>query len=176
MFSLFHFLFELVKIAALSAIYSALILLMKSIFFKTADAQVMNKRNFWLVFKITYSLLFFFSFTYYGNHGLGDEYAIPIGRGQTINQVDEFAYFSPNSSGSQIQIDRFIVKGDFLCANSEKQYFVYNLNYNKVTQFNSETSYETYAANNQLPPLNTFKKYNDCYNDYWNGWRFWLLP
>jgi hypothetical protein len=75
-----HFIFELFKVAMLSCIYTGFIFLGRLMFLQIKKRKTEFR---WSKFKqvpiIIYVLLFVFSFTYYGDHGLGDSYSIPLG-------------------------------------------------------------------------------------------------
>ena len=110
MFTLFHFGFELIKIAILAAIYALVIFLLRFIFLKFKKSINSKNYKFGNVYSLIIGLLFIFSFTYYGDHGLGDEANIPLGHGQIMQCSDEFAYFVPDGATNQIHIDSFLVK------------------------------------------------------------------
>jgi len=78
-----HFLFELIKIALLSAVYGSIIFFMVRWAY---SSKVKNAKPTWQrCFSIIYVILFIFMFTYWGNHGLGDESFIPIPHHRLVN-------------------------------------------------------------------------------------------
>jgi hypothetical protein len=173
MFAAFHFGFEIFKIALQAAVYSLVLMLFISIIIKTTENRRLNIKFETVYFGIA-GLLFIFSFTYYGNHGLGDEANIPIGHAKTINSSDGYAYL--NMERTQISIDSFLVRNDHLCFASKNDYYDYQLPSGKYVKYSSRQEYEAYAKKNHLPLVNDFKTFYPQYDAYWNGWRFWLLP
>lgn len=172
-----HFIFELFKIAMLSCIYTGLFFLGRLIFLqiKKRDTEF-RWGKFKQVHIIIYVLLFIFSFTYYGDHGLGDSYSIPLGRWETMEAGDLYAYFIPKGTSNQIPVNAYTVKDGNLCADIEDGYMVYNLKTKKVSKFGATRQYSAYALTHDLPEVDQFLKFEQQYNSYWNGWRFWLLP
>lgn len=123
------------------------------------------------------SLLFIFSFTYYGNHGLGDDSYIPLGHGEVMSAGDLTSYFEPNIPKSeQIYVNSYEISHDILCAKSDSFYFVYPLQTKKISRFKSEKDYHKFAVKTDLPTADQFKDFLTQYDQYWSGWRFWLLP
>lgn len=49
--------------------------------------------NYRMIYFIIASTLLLFSFTYYGNHGLGDDSNLPLGYGKVMRAIDGHAYF-----------------------------------------------------------------------------------
>ena len=139
-----------------------------------------NSRPKYLKFKTIYlsiyCILLVFSFTYYGDHGLGDEANIPLGYYKTMNSSDGYAYFESGLPEGQINVDRFLVKNDNLCMISRNQFFVYQLHSSEMKKFANEDLYNQYALANNLPAANKLQNFWYQYTGYWNGWRFWLLP
>jgi hypothetical protein len=176
MFALFHFGFELVKIAALSAIYSSLIYLLLSRLLKNRLPGHLSSIRFKSLFLWIAGLLLIFLFSYYGNHGLGDEANIPLGHFKTMESIDEHVFFRPAGSNNQMEIDSFLVKSDKLCMVSEDGICVYNLATNELKTFPGRSSYEQYALEKGLPTISQFQKFEPQYTEYWNTWRFWVLP
>ena len=172
-----HFLFEILKIVLLGLIYTTIFFLAWAIISKLRGKNVDFKwYKFLVVYKVLAAVLFIFSFTYYGNHGLGDDSYIPLGHGETMSQGDSFAYFVPDGKLNQIHIDTYLVKEDHLCASVDSGYMVYNLKNKRLNNFNTELLYNTYASAHNLPATNQFREFEPQYADYWGGWRFWMLP
>jgi energy-coupling factor transporter transmembrane protein EcfT len=173
-----HFVFEIVKIAILAFIYSGIIFLFPLIFKKPAKSKTrFNWRRFLLVYKIIAALLFVFPFTYYGNHGFGDEEVIPLGHGEKIRAGDDNTYFeSDDNKSGRININTYQVKDDILCASTNSGLFVYRLGTKQIDKFADEQAYNTFALARNLPPSKQFLDFETQYNNYWGGWRFWMLP
>jgi hypothetical protein len=123
---------------------------------------------------ISYAVLFIFMFTYWGNHGLGDDSYIPIGHCKVVNQSDEFNYLE-NDSGKQLNIKDFAFDKDYLYAelqnNPQYHYVLWDLKSDQWRFYKTQISLEK-ATGKSI----TFKDFRVYYKDYWNGWRFWLLP
>jgi hypothetical protein len=119
--------------------------------------------------------MFIFSFTYYGDHGLGDEANIPLGHWKSMNSSDGYAYFYLKSN-NQINVDSFLVRNDHLCFASGNTYYDYQLASGKWDRYNSKHEYEIHATAYHLPQVNKFETFYPQYAAYWNGWRFWFLP
>lgn len=190
MFALFGLAFEFIKISILSTIYSLLVLFLGRL------TKFIKRNN--ILYRATKSVIRFclivgpfifiglcaFSFTYYGNHGLGDSVRIPVGHGQVINNVDDrFTWFDTASDG-QVAISNYIVRENKIFANgvnedenpSDSLYIVYDLVIKKLIRFKTKQQYSDYAEKNNYPSINEFYDFGKHYDEYWNGWRFWLLP
>jgi len=175
MFALFHFFFDLFKIAIQAAVYSAILwalVLVLTIIFSVRKPKLSLYRRMYFLMAGT---LFAFSFTYYGEHGLGDESQIPLGHWREMNASDGYAYFNLKS-GTQIPVDSFLVRSDHLHMASNGVFYDYQLSSGKWTQFSDKKVYEHYGLMHRLPSIKEFKTFWVQYNLYWNGWRFWLLP
>ena len=177
MFVLAHLLFELIKIGILSFIYTTICLLICELVLKFKNGiSGFIRSKFWLIYKVIYGLLFVFSFTYYGDHGLGDESFIPLGHWETMRLSDTFAYFNPNGKSDQIAVNTFQVKDNILCASVDSGYMVYNLKNKEMRNFKTDMLYNIYASKHNLPRNGQFYDFFSHYKDYWMGWRFWVLP
>ena len=184
---LFHFIFELVKIAILASIYALILLFIfrqinKSNSESWFQKATSNKKRFWFITGAIISfLLFGWMFTYWGNHGLGDSARIPIGNNKEIEQINgTWSFISPNGHEfEKYSIHSYAVSGDF-CAGRTKanaeQYFIWNLETNNIETVNTIKEYEMKANDLNLPPINEFVEFWDGYKNYWSGWRLWLLP
>lgn len=173
MSALFHFGFELFKIAALSAVYAFLVYSVASIL----GSKKGGMSVFFRYFIIIAVILFVFQFTYYGNHGLGDNSILPIGHGKTVRQGDDWAYFTPAGRGAgQIHVNSFAVRNSNLCASTDDGFFFYNLAEDKMSKFASKGIYNSFASVHNLPSTGQFQDFNTQYAAYWNGWRFWTMP
>jgi hypothetical protein len=126
-------------------------------------------------------VLFTFSFTYWGEHGLGDYARIPLGNGEAMQEINGMeAYFEADVplklSSDQPFIDSFQVTDDVLCGQAnDKTFFTYDLVTKQQRHFDDAHEYATYAAQHSLPAVSEFKSFSSHYSRYWGGWRFWLL-
>jgi hypothetical protein len=109
-----HFLFELVKIAILSICYAGLMMLIGRMLFNRVYLK------FGRVFCSIYAALFIFMFTYYGDHGLGDESKIPIGHWEIVEAGDGYAYFEGAGTKGQVTLDSYLVSNETLCAQNDE--------------------------------------------------------
>lgn len=190
---LFHFIFQLIKIGILASIYSFLligvILLIRSFNPNTFLNKVKaKKKKYWFSFGFLISIgLFIFSFTYWGNHGLGDGPIIPIGHWKTIENTNwnEYGYLKEQktSNGINIETTKFKVKNNKLCGNLkswfynyEHAFFVLDLKTDKITEFKTTSNFNKYAENNKLPKSNELLSFRENYNNHWSGIRLLLLP
>jgi len=189
----FHFIFQLIKIGILASIYSFILIGILLIigkfkptdFIKKVKADK-KKYRFYLGFLISIGL-FIFSFTYWGNHGLGDGPMIPIGHYKTIENTDwtEYGYLKGHrtNDGIDIETTQFKVTDDKLCGNLkswfyefENTYFVLDLKTNEMTEFKTESEFNEYAENNKLPNSDELLSFEENYRNHWSGIRFLLLP
>jgi len=173
MFALFHFVFEIFKIALQAAFYSSIVLFL--ILNRISVINRLGEIKFKTTFFTIAGLMFLFSFTYYGDHGLGDDANLPLGHGETMNSSDGYAYFYLKPD-TQINIDSFLVCNEHLCFASKNSYYDYQLGSGKWDKFNSRKDYDSYSSAHNLPRVNEFKTFYPQYDAYWNGWRFWFLP
>ncbi|RYY33314.1 MAG: hypothetical protein EOP46_16785 [Sphingobacteriaceae bacterium] len=171
MFTLFHFIFQLCKIAVQAAIYTGLLLF----FIKQASNRRLRLIKFKPVYFSISALMLVFSFTYYGDHGLGDLAKIPLGYGKTMMSIDEYAFFEIDRE-NEIDVDSFLVRDNHLYFTSGNFLYDYNLPSGKWKKYDSRRDYEIYASAHHVQQISDFKTFNYQYSDYWDGWRFWLLP
>ena len=190
---LFHFIFQLIKIGILASIYSTIIIGFLLIIGKFKSTEYLNKiktqkMKSWFSFGFLISIgLFIFSFTYWGNHGLGDGPMIPIGHWETIENTNwnEYGYLKgqKTSDGHDIETTKFKVSNEKLCGNLkswfykfENSYFVLDLKTDKMIEFKTESEFNEYAGNNQLPKSNELLTFGENYRNHWSGIRFLFLP
>ena len=190
---LFHFIFQLIKIGILASIYSIILIGILLIIGKFKPTEFIKKvkaekKKYWFSFGFLISIgLFIFSFTYWGNHGLGDGPMIPIGHWETIENTNwtEYGYLKGQKTrdGIDIETTQFKVTNDKLCGNLkswfydfENTYFVLDLRTDEITEFKTESEFNEYAENNKLPNSNELLSFEENYRNHWNGIRFLLLP
>ncbi len=188
---LFHFLFELVKIAILAAIYAALITLLLGALGKYKpgswfDRIAKKKMRLWFMSGLTIScVLFVFMFSYWGNHGLGDSAKIPIGNGKTVDQINGMTFITPAGYEMEtLDIHEFTTTDGFLFAKISsnrpaavnKEIAIWNLKTNQVEFLDHYSDLEILKTKNNMQAELTFQDFQGHYSKYWNGWRFWLLP
>ena len=146
MFALFHFGFELMKIAVLAAVYAALVYILKFIWGEIDKSSRLRHLKFRSIYFSIAGLLLVFSFTCYGDHGLGDEANIPLSHWKTMNSGDGYAYFNTAVKGyGQINVDSFLVRNDHLCMASDSLVFDYQLKTSELKKFTNSKLYEAYA-------------------------------
>lgn len=177
MTTLFHFLFVVIKSYILALVYTPIIWFLWVLILKAQKKYTGFKwSKAFAVYAIVGLLLIVFSFTYYGNHGLGDESRIPLGQGETMKEGDQFAYFTPKGTSKQVHVKSYVLKGDNLCMSVDSGYKVYNLRTKGVVNFSDEPMYNAFAVSYGLPLSRHLKDFRSQYDEYWSGWRFWLLP
>src|ERR1700759_794441 len=113
--ALFHLIFELFKIAILSTVYSGGVLLVLRVIKHLNNTTYLDGIRFKRLYFSIYGILFVFSFTYFGDHGLGDEACLPLGHFEVMNSTDGYAYFTPAGTSEQISVDSFKVANGALC-------------------------------------------------------------
>jgi hypothetical protein len=197
---LFHLLFELAKICVLACVYASLFLLILRLAASIKpkgwwDIISVNKIRFWFRSGFLMSVaLFLFMFTYYGDHGLGDNARIPIGHMRAVHQADSYYTYLQNSEGGQLRIVKFKVENNNLYAETqqnfktednnaetqykfnadEKEFVIWNLQTDKWKSY--KTKKEFINSANNIPDPDSYKFFSEIYSQYWYGWRFWLLP
>ena len=82
-----------------------------------------------------------------------------------------------------IEIDKFKVTDNFVFGfikngneNYDGSYFIYNLKNNSIKTFGEESDYINFLRNEKLEEKPEYNDFSYYYAEYWNGWRFWLLP
>ena len=190
---LFHFVFQLIKIGILASIYASIligILLIIGKFKKTEYLERIKSEKIksWFSFGFLISIgLFIFSFTYWGNHGLGDGPMIPIGHWETIENTNwtEYGYLQgqKTSDENEIETTKFKVRNHKLCGNLKSSfynyqnlYFVLDLKTDKMSEFKTKSEFNEYAQNNNLPKASELLSFEKNYRNRWGGIRFMLLP
>ncbi len=186
MFTLIHFMFMLFKIALLATAYATLTFFFLYIIVKKIDVRLIkkwmvNKFRTWCLIEFIYSVaLFIFSFTYWGNHGLGDSSRVPVGFGQAIHNGDgDWTYFYPDQQKpfEQKRISNFLIsKGKLLAEKGNGEFLIYDLQSSELIELENSKDYHKYALEKGLPTSNYFKDFFSHYKSYWNGWRLYLLP
>lgn len=190
---LFHFIFELIKISILGSIYATLTLLTFELIGRYKqdswfDRVSQKKLRFWFLSGLVISVgLFFYMFTYSGDHGLGDSPKIPIGHGIVVENTNwtEYGYLKGIKTSDKIDIEmtKFIVVDNMLIGNLdswfygfENSYFVYNLKNKEIQEFKTKAEFDTFVKENNLPTSEELLTFEENYRKHWSGWRFWLLP
>jgi hypothetical protein len=190
---LFHFIFELIKISILGCIYATLTLLTFKLIGRYKPdswfARVSKKKlRLWFLSGLILSVgLFFYMFTYYGDHGLGDGPKIPIGHGIVVDNTNwnEYGYIKGIKTSDKIDIEmtKFIVVDNKLIGNLDSwfydfqnSYFIYDLKTKEMNEFKTKAEFDTFTKENKLPTSDGLLTFEDNYRKHWGGWRFWLLP
>ncbi|WP_231427240.1 MULTISPECIES: hypothetical protein [Pedobacter] len=121
-------------------------------------------------------------FSYYGNHGLGDSSRIPIAHHNVLYQIDSSAYIE-GERGNTFNIGDFVVTDDFVYGTLDRlpedrktAYFVFDLKLSRIENFENETAFNAYLISKGLNKNVKYQDFSYYYNQYWNGWRFFLLP
>lgn len=191
--------FRVLKIMLLSSAYTSIVLLVASFIAKRTKSQWLSNRmnhkirNGLLLHFLISIALFYYSFTYWQDTGLGDNPSLPIGYGQRIYCPDfAFTMFFPDLNKTEwnqdeLGINKFMVQDSMLCAevshnfsNSPKyDFIVCNLQNRTNIIFQTRADYEAYAELKQLPKPTEFQNFRDHYHAYFDKypkWKRWLLP
>jgi hypothetical protein len=183
-----HFIFELIKIPILGGIYATIPFIIIVIIGHLKPASVFGhlskkKIKLWFFAGLLISFgLFIFSFTYWGNHGLGDNSQLPIGHHKVVC-FGGHAHITDNK-GDQISIKNFTYDTDRLYASSVQNsnggtkydYLVWDLPTGEVKFYKSEEEYLYTAKLNDFPDSANFEDFWKHYNRHWHGWRKIFLP
>lgn len=178
---LFHFIFEIVKISFQASIYAVILLVFSRIASISSPNSFLGrvsqkKLKFWWSTGFVMSIsLFVFSFTYWGDHGLGDSSRIPVGHGKAINNTDTWTYFyTPDND--QRHIYKFEIHDDKLFAEQNGgRYLLFDFETSQLKEFENKGEYDEYSIEHNYPRSSDLRDFYHHYDKYWNGWRFWLL-
>jgi len=189
--ALINFIFQLIKIAIITPIYSILLIGILLIVRKIKSTQYLErvkneKKKHWMIYCVLISMgLLAYSFTYWGDHGLGDSARIPVGNFKEVGQTNSiYAYIEPeNYPYGAMFVHSFMKSGNYLTGKTAtspvdkpKPFFSWNLSEDKIVFFDSETEYNSFADKNRLPKTAEFKTFRESYTEHWGGMKFWLLP
>jgi hypothetical protein len=188
---LFHFVFELFKIALLASAYAIIIVFAVSRIARHRPGGLWckisaKKTLLWFISGFIISvILFVYMFSYWGNHGLGDFARIPVGHGKSVDQIDAHMTFI-TAQGFEYEvlcIDKYALTRDFLFVETDRdtnkndpETAAWNLKTNKVMFFRSSGDMDTFKIRHHIDAELKFQDFRTHYTEYWNGWRFWLLP
>jgi hypothetical protein len=178
---LFHLAFQLLKVSLQSSIYALLLLGLFWILGRRADNFDFWQNSARLIFVL---LMLYGSFSHYGNHGLGDSGRLPLAHGRTIRFSNKtYIDLDSRKIDSKIYIDKFALSEKYVFGyldkvqtNYAKIYFVFDLQKNKVSQFEREADYRAFLAQANINPDTKLADFFEHYHNYWSVWRFWLLP
>lgn len=183
-----HFIFELIKISILGSIYAVLTLGSFKIIAHHNPAswfeRVSKKKlQLWFTSGLIISIiLFFFMFTHYGDHGLGDSARIPLRHKREIQQSNGIQAYVQDKGIKALAINKFIIADNYVYGltdaneNYDGKYFVYDLANNTVRTFEQEIGYLNFLTVKDLDTRPDYKDFSHYYKQHWNGWRFWTLP
>ena len=169
MFYLIHLIFIVIKILLLSITYAIIVLLFMKLIFK----QNINFKKWIFTSFSIFILLFFYSQSHWGNHGLGDFSRIPLKYNKEIIQIDNSTIIE--TKNTIFHIDSFYFTNNLLFAKNENQFIIWNLENDEIINFNSTTEFYNELDNREIEKhdLADFKTH---YAKYWNNYKFWLLP
>lgn len=181
--ALLDLIITLVGTLALAAIYSGIILVLVRLCSRLPgadwlDRHSQNKRRFWRrSMWLLFTISFFFSFTYWGDKGMGEIRRFPIGYSHAVECNDgEWTYIT-TADHKKIPIGTFITNDTTLFATSDAgRYIIFDLPSGTSQQFEDLTSYELYAKQHNLPPASSFKNFSDQCHAHWLGWRAFVIP
>jgi len=167
---------ELLKIALLAAVYAFAIYSFRFLVSDSIRQKWFRPIKYWFIWIVMCAALFIYSFTYYGNHGLGDSYYLPLGHHRAVAAADSYAFFRTNDSAPAMSIDSFLVQHDELCMESGGYFYICNLPSGELKKFDNRAGYDLYASKHSLPDVKNFLDFKSQYYHYWKGWRKWVLP
>lgn len=186
--ALIHFIFEIFKISILSAVYSTILYFgLKWVLKKTnAINSVISNANKTAIWFTTWAMicviLFVYMFSYYGNHGLGDSFRIPIAHRNALHEIDSSSYIIDDRNRTY-NIDEFFVTDDFVYGtldtfreSKNTAYFVFDLKLQHNETFENKATFSSYLISKELNKNVKYQEFSYYYDQYWNGWRFFLLP
>lgn len=180
---MFHFVFTLFKIAVLASAYATMLVVLVAVGGAFRPHGVVARvsarpQRLWKRTRLVVALLLFvFSFTHWGNHGLGDMARIPLNHYGSMVEINGLAaYFEADRSAIERNVTAYQVVRDTLCAQSDDDtHFIYDLESGHYQLFSSRPAYNAYARQHGLPRSQQLAPFRDHYSRYWSGWRFWLL-
>lgn len=185
---LIHLVIELAKISILGCIYATLILIIIKIIANNKPNSWFGrlsrkKLRLWCLSGLFISGgLFFFMFTHFGDHGLGDSARIPVGHWRAIQEVNGTQAYLQDDDISALEIESFIITDDYVYGlainsneNYEGRYFVYDLINNNVKTFTEKRDFANFLVEHNLDSQPNYKDFSYYYKEHWNGWRLWLL-
>lgn len=189
---LFHLVFVLFKIALLASIYAAVLVGIVSLLGKMrpdgnfGERRKKKMKTWWGYGFIISVGLFFYFFSYWGNHGLGDSALVPVGYFKKMEAIDfdnSFFYTKSYQNGSSISVKQFEKSGRYVVGETQvnpvdrpPKYFCWDLLMDEVEFFETEEEYHAFAKKENLPKTSAFREFPEHYSERWHSWRFWLLP
>ncbi|WP_299676336.1 hypothetical protein [uncultured Tenacibaculum sp.] len=180
---LIHFVFQLFKIGLLSVFYVFVFVQLQKRFNKNKPKIKIGTLKIVGYYLIAYVLLFVYSFTYWGNHGLGDGPRIPIGHWKVVENVNWQDSGYVDTKNGQLEMEKFLVKEgklfgkyDNSFATNSHEFFILDLDSEELLEFESEKAYNLYVNSKDFPDSSELLNYHKNYMNRWGGIRFFLLP
>lgn len=181
---LFHFCFQLIKTGLLSLVYLGIVLLIiriKPFSDASVSKRISERKSTRIVIGGTFFvLLFLWQFTHWGDHGLGDYARIPLRHFREIEQINSRGmYIRPKGhTGETLPIAYYSVSNDHCFGKLTRgdHYFIWELASNTITLFDAPSYYLFALDKLTLESTEVIGSFSEGYDDYWMGWRFWLLP
>jgi len=168
MATLFHLIFEIIRITILSAIYGLIIWYILNKLF----GQKRLKKE--VVIAILFVGLFVWRFSYWRNNGLGDFGRVPINSEYEITMID-FWYANIEKEGSQEHgqgltngIEKLYLENGLVYGQFNSKYLIFDSFSGELTDGLSKQEFE--KENGNLDKLVTPDKFH---GDYW-GWKILL--
>ena len=168
---LYQFLSNPIKVVFFACLFLILLLNALQVISRSNDnllvSDILNhKRRIWQIVGILTAMSFsILLFSYYLNIGFGSQTTIPIGYKKNIVSCNWTKF-------ARIEDTRICGNFESDSCNYSNNYFVYELDKNKLTEFKTTFEYNSFAQKHQLPNAQEFQNYESNYNDYWNGYRF----
>jgi hypothetical protein len=189
---LFQYLSNPIKVFYFVCLFLVLLLNALQVISRNNDnlfvSEILNqKRRIWHIIGILTTMSFsILLFSYFIKMEFGSQTKIPFGyqKGIINNNWTKYALLEgiKTKDGNAVYTTKFKIEDSRLCGNFESDscnysnnYFVYELNKNKLTEFKNTSDYNSFAKKNQLPIAQEFQNYETNYDEFWNGYRFWLF-
>ena len=168
MASLFHIIFEFVRIGILSLAYGFLIWLILN---KVFNIKSLKKR---LIIPLLFVGLFIWRNSYWRNNGYGDFGRVPLTSIYEITMIDfwiasiEKNGENLNQEGDTNGIQELYFENGILYAKSERNYIIFNTKSEKLKSLNKEGFMERVGEIERLTTPDNF------HSDYW-GWKILFI-
>ncbi|GAB4024088.1 hypothetical protein [Spirosoma gilvum] len=179
---LFHFIFTLFKIAILASLYATVVWLTVYLTGKINPDSWFGrvpKAKLWLRSGLIVSLFLFVNlFSYWGDHGLGDNARIPIGHGKSVGQINGAqTYITPSGYDHEmLEIKKYAVTDSFLFAKAPRdtweqrgEVIVWDLQTDEVAFLKYSSEIDSYKAKNKIDEPLEFLDFAGHYSNYWSG-------
>ena len=194
--ALIHLFIEVIKVTILTIVYTFVLMkLLEVISKKNPELRIYhylkNKtihramRN--IMGMVIFIGLTIWMFSFWGNHGFGDSARIPVGNKVEIKNINwtKYGFIGIDQKNSPVDIEttKFKISGKKIVGNLdsgfhvyENKYFIFDTEDRSLLEFKTVEAFDAHTQNNNLPHSNELLTFRSNYENYWHGWRFFLLP